>query len=282
MTYYLGDVIPLSISITDASGSPANAGAVTLNVALPDGTPVVVTAVPPTSTGVYDHDFPTTQPGRHSVSWVATGANASAFSDTFDVEPADDLNFISLADARAHLRKTNTNDDAQLAGFVAAACTMIEDRIGPVAQRAGSTYFDHRPGWPFPPVIVLPDSPVASVTSVTVDGVTVNGTPTDQCSPGWTLEPGPGLLHRSGRWPFGRVTVTYRVGRVTVPGNVRLAALELVSHLWRSSQLNASGGRPGLSGEDQIAQRGDTYALPYRVRELLGLGKLPTDEIQVG
>lgn len=279
MSFNLGDVVPLSVTIKDANDDPANAGAVTLTVTLPDGTTNVTGPITPTSTGVYDHDYPTVQAGRHAIQWAATGANASAYTDAFDVEAADALNFISLADAKQHVRKTGTADDEQLTGFVSAACTMIEDRIGIVAPR---NYTDTRQRqWGVVRAIVLTGNPVISITSVQVDGITIP--PADEVNNvhGWVLDAAPGVLRHTGHWPHGPVTVTYRAGRTPTPGNIRMAALELVSHLWRTSQLNGSA-RPALSGEDSLMLRGDAYAFPYRVRELLGLGKLPTTGIQVG
>lgn len=281
MSFQLGEVVPLSVTITDATGQPANAGSVTLTVTLPDGTTDVTADIASTTTGVYDHDYATTQAGRHSVYWEATGANASAFTDAFDVTPVDSVAFVSLADVKAHMNKTDAGDDDELAGFIIAACQMINDRIGQVAPIGVSDEFTlHRPAGRIIPLT----RPVLSVTSVQIAGNPVTTIPPedpDNNVEGWRLEVG-GVLRHTRYFPRGTVTVAYRAGMTPVPGNVRLAALELASHLWRSSQLNAQGGRPGLSGQDDLTMRGWSYALPFRVRELLGLDKNMTTDVLVG
>ena len=280
MSYDLGDLVPLGITITDADGQPANAGAVTVTITLPDGT-AEPHAVSPAATGQYDYDFATTQAGRHAVRWVATGDNASAYADVFDVTSAEPPWFVSIADAKRYLRKTNAADDELLAAFVEAGCLAIEDRIGPVTPRT-ETYV---PGvLACGTTVILPRAPVIAVTALVCNGTVVpEWDVEDPTTPGWRLNPGAGLVdYVGGRWPYGYLTVSYRVGQSPVLGNVRLAALELISHLWRSSQLNASPARPGLSGDDQIVVQGQAYAFPNRCRELLGIGKLPTNSVQVG
>lgn len=283
MSFQLGDVVPLSVTVKDADGNPADAGSVEVTVTLPDGTTTASGALTSTTTGVYDYNYPTVQAGRHGVRWLATGDNASAFTDVFDVEPADDGDFISLADAKRHLVKTDTTDDGELAGFISAACSMIVDRIGPVSpsSRTDTVHVRH---WRAN-TIVLDASPVVSVTSVTVRGatpVTIPEADPDEGVDGWELDAGAGVLTHTRRWPHGTIQIAYRAGRTPLPGNIRLAALELTSHMWRSMKLNATGGRPGLSGVDEVVMPGAAYALPFRVRELLGLGAQPTAGPLVG
>jgi hypothetical protein len=283
MSFNLGDVVPLSVTVTDADGNPADAGAVTLTVTLPDGTTDVTGPISSTTTGVYDHNYPTVQAGVHQVRWVATGLNASAFTDTFTVDESAGGNFISLTEVKLHMNKdvAKTTDDAELAGFISSACQMIEDRVGPVAPRSATqTVWGHHHA--YRRQLLLDLHPVVDVTAVTVDGVTVPEADPVAGTDGWVLDAGPGVLAHTRHWPWGRVEVTYRAGRTPLPGNIRLAGLELAAHLWQSSQLNSSGGRPSLSGTDELALRNVGFALPYRVRELLGLGKLPTGDVQVG
>jgi uncharacterized repeat protein (TIGR01451 family) len=281
MSWDLGEIVPLSFTVTGTNNQPADAGQVTVTVTLPDGTTDVHGPLSSSPAGVYGFDYQTVQAGRHGVRWVATGVNASAFADAFTVEPADDGDFVSVADVKQHMRKTDTADDAQLAGFVGAACQMIVDRIGVVSPTAAThtVYHGH-----LRMRIILEQNPVISVVTVVAlpDGTTVPPADPDNNVDGWVLDSGPGVLTHTSRWPGRQLRVTYRAGRSPLPGNIRLAALELASHLWRSSQLNTSGRRPSLSGEDGVIMRGESYALPYRVRELLGLGKNPTDEFLVG
>jgi len=188
--------------------------------------------------------------------------------------------FITADDLKAFLKKSGTDDDAKLSGFASAACAAIVERIGQVSVVTAQDVVEcrgHRR------VIVLEERPAIEVISVTQD----DGTELPAADPangvtGWRLKPGSGLLYAVGCWPRGLLTIMYTVGRDPVPGNFLLAAKELGGHLWKQSQLNTgSTTRPPSFGDDQVIMPGLAYALPLRVRELLGLGKLPTTEILV-
>lgn len=277
--YDLGDVATLSVTTTNAAGQPENAGSVAITVTLPDGTTTAQDPVAPTDTGQYDFDYPTVQAGRHAVRWVATGANASSYEDAFHVEPADPGAFISLASAKTFMKKTGTADDEKIRPFVHAACAMIEERIGPVTPR---TVVEDTSGRA---LIVLEHRPVVSVTSVQqLPGLAaIPAADASAGTAGWKLDGPAGLLTHTGSG-FGDARVTYRPGRTPVAANIRLAGKELVAHLWRNSQLNAGGGgRPGLVDNEAPLVPGSAFALPIRVRELLGLNSRdqPTDEVLV-
>lgn len=278
MSFDLGDVVPLSITVTDTAKQLADAGEVRLTITLPDGSAVMAGPIASTTTGVYDHDFPTVQAGRHQARWVATGANASAYAEAFDVAPADDGDFISLADAREHLQKTSA-DDEQLRPFVSAACRMIKDRMGQVSPATVVHDVTQRGS-----TIVLPMRPVIAV-------ITVERLPGGELLPpvdevagvaGWYLDGSEGVLRHSSCFA-GRVRATYRIGRDPIPPNFRLAGLELIAHLWRGSQHNQSGVRPALGETDALSASVRTFAMPFRVMELLGLKKdQERDEILIG
>lgn len=189
--------------------------------------------------------------------------------------------FITVDELKTHMNKAGAADDAELPGFISAACQMVVDRIGVVSPTdATQTVWGHRV---HRREFVLDLHPVIDVTAVTVDGTVVPQADPVAGTDGWVLDAGPGVLAHTQRWPGGRIEVTYQAGRTPLPGNIRLAALELAAHLWQQSQLNtASTARPSTFGSDELALRGVGFALPYRVRELLGLGKNPTDEFLVG
>src|SRR4051812_47275294 len=88
VTYDLGDVVPLAVLLTNDAGAAANAGAMVLTVTLPDGT-IVQPAITNGVVGSYTATLATTQAGRHTLRWLATGANAAAYVDEFDVQAAD-------------------------------------------------------------------------------------------------------------------------------------------------------------------------------------------------
>lgn len=278
MSWDLADKVPLSITITDENDVLANAGSVKLTITLPDGGTHVEDPVVPASTGLYDYDYETVQAGRHAVRWVATPPNAGAFSDAFDVVPADDGAFVSLTDVKAHLHKATDEDDEALRWFIAAACQTITDRVGAVSPETVVADQHARSG-----TVVLPRRPVISITSVVKlpGGDDVPAADALAGTDGWTLKNSEGVLSV----PASRdsVRVTYRAGRSPLPQNFRLAALDLVKHLWQGSQHNGGGGRPMLGDSDVIAASVKPFALPYRVMELLGLKKdQERDEVFVG
>lgn len=278
MSCDLGDLEPLSIQIRNAAGELADAGSVSVTITLPDGTTETHGPIVSTTPGVYDFDYPTVQAGRHHARWVATGTNASAFTDSFDVSPADDGDFVSLADAKSHLKKSVvlTGDDEKLRIFLSAACQMITDRMGQVSPVTVVHVGTARR------VIVLPRRPVISIILVEQlpDLEVVPAADESAGVAGWLLTSSEGVLRHTTSFCH-RVRVTYRAGRNPLPANFRLAALELTAHLWRTSQLNSGGGRPAV-GVDETIVPGVSYALPYNVRQLLGLDKRPNDEIFVG
>ncbi|WP_405149439.1 hypothetical protein OG589_14525 [Sphaerisporangium sp. NBC_01403] len=261
----LGDLVPLSIQIRNAAGQPEDATSVSVTITLPDGTSETHGPIPSSGAGAYDYDYPTMQAGWHGVRWLATGLNASAFTDSFDVAPAAGAAFISVGDARQHLRKDV--DDEQLRWYVATACQMITDRMGVVSPTVVVAERRAHRG-----TVVLPTRPVIAITSVQrLPGLEV--VPADDAATsarGWTLESPEGLLSVSGS---SLVRVTYLAGRNPLPPNFRMAALELVAHLWRGSQHNQAGGRPPLGDGDALSASVRPFAMPYRVLELLGLKK---------
>ncbi|WP_433520141.1 hypothetical protein ACQP2T_63415 (plasmid) [Nonomuraea sp. CA-143628] len=269
MSFDLGDPVPLSVTITNASGTPENAGSVSLTITLPDGTTHIEASLPGTA-GVYHYDYATVQAGLHLVRWLATGANASAYAEIFDVEPADGAPFISLADQKHHLRMdpSRTEDDEALRWFVGAGCQMIEDRMGHVSPQSVVMDVSARRG-----VIVLPERPVIAVISVVrlPGGEVVPLADALAGIDGYTLVNSEGIL-RVPAW-CGDVRVTARLGRSPLPQNFRLAGLDLIKHLWQGSQHNQAGGRPALGDSDAIVASVRPFAMPYRVMELLGLKK---------
>lgn len=187
--------------------------------------------------------------------------------------------FITVAEVKTHMDKTDgTVDDAEMAGFVSAACQMIRERVGEVSEV--TAVVEHHPHGD---VLVLDHRPVIEITTVQqLPGLAaVPEADEGAGTSGWVLVSLEGVMRHTSCWP-GRVRVTYQAGRDPLPGNIRLAALELAAHLWRSSQLNSGGGRPAFGDSETPIMPGSAYALPIRVRELLGLGQNPTSDVLVG
>jgi hypothetical protein len=173
--------------------------------------------------------------------------------------------FLDTEEVKAHLNKVTNTSDSELPGFIDAACEMIRQRIGEVLA-----------------------VPAAETVTVTGGRAVLHHRPVlDVTTPGWEVLSPEGVV----RAPVGdgAAEVTYTAGRAAtaddVPGHIRLAGLELVRHLWTNSQNQRASGsatRPVAGASDGSYMPGTAYSMPYRVRELLGLGREPTDQPLVG
>ncbi len=260
MPFDLGDVVPLTVTITDAAGTPTNASSVTLTITLPDGT----TATPATtnpSTGVYACDYSPVTAGRHVVRWTSTGPQA-AYTDIFDVRDASIPHIVSLKDMKTHLDIKGTSRDEELRGVIEAVTEMCEEHLGMAIIRSTRTE-EHkiRSG------LVLNWTPVQSLVSMSL----VDGTYT------WNVadlhvSPAGVVTSPSGVAPYGHVTVTYVAGPSVVKAKHREAAVYTVQHLWKSKrpERGAANRNSGLDSSMGYQQAG--YALPNYAIECLGAG----------
>lgn len=270
MSYDLGAVVPLGTTVRDSSGALANAGNMALTITLPDQTTVSVPAVAPTSTGTYAYDYPSVQAGRHTVRWVATGVNAGAYVDVFDVREAAPPMLFSLASAKDKLDipATSTGDDEELREFIEATTAAVEFFVGPVARRTVQQVVQgDREAW------VLHTTPVLAVTAITPlqswqQAIDVSALDVDTHT---------GILRRTDwLWFFsGDYRVTYTAGRAIVPANVSLAAKLILQHLWRTKY----GAARGVSSSDDFLATeqvpGFGYAIPNRALQLLQADRDP-------
>lgn len=137
----LGDVVPLTVDIRDANGVLAAAGAVTLTITLPDDTTVTPSVVTP-SIGRYQFDYVAPQAGRYVVRWLATGVNASAHVDTFEVLPPPPSPpwppLLEDLKADLNISASDTRDDANLATDLAAARAVVERELAGDFDFAGT------------------------------------------------------------------------------------------------------------------------------------------------
>lgn len=196
--------------------------------------------------------------------------------------------WVTLPEVKAHLGKKTPDDDDELDGFISAACAMVEDIIGHVdpvtvtgeVLRAAPVPTQR----PYPEggmlhtwdwVATLAENPVLSVESVlfTPGDGTSSAVAAQNVAAGVVVgwrRVGQVMYLPVGTSRYGAYSVTYTAGLDPVPGNVRMAALELAAHLWKTTQ-NATGAPGRFADSDTDWQRGMNYALPFRVRELLGL-----------
>lgn len=261
MAVDLGDLYRLSFTLTAPGGWPASSGEMTLSVTLPDGTSTDIGTVAPVSTGVYQHDYLTTQSGRHVARWLGTGANPGAHVEAFDVLGQAPPYLISVPTAKRQLKITESNQDDEVRDYVEAASLVVERHLGEaIAPRPVTEQQEVENG-----TLILNVFPVISLVSLS----TVDGSQTWDTS---TLHPSSSGVVRIGTltgWFRHRVTVTYMVGQPVVPANIRLATAIIVEHLWQSKR--GTRGGPNAGGmQDTMMAHGLGYAIPNRALELLG------------
>lgn len=261
----LGDVVPVTFTTTDDIGNPANAGSVVLTVGKPDGTSDTP-AVTNTSAGRYDADYVPTLEGLHTVRWTATGVNACASQDVFNVREITDQ-VISLEAARRQLRLTSSTSNDDLRTFIAAATVAIEDHVGRKLIRRTITDEKHRRVCGN---MILNRFPVRSLISVsTLDGATtwnVNDLDVDGDTGIVTAVTGPNLR--------GDLKVTYLCGMRVIPVNHLMAARYIVEQLWQTMRpFVGNANLPAGALEDSLDARSGGlvgFAIPNRALELLG------------
>lgn len=274
MPYDFGDVVPLGTTVKDGSGTLVNAGAMALTITLPDATTVTVSPVVPVSTGTYNYDYTPAQAGRHVVRWVATGANAGAYTDAFDVREAAPPFILSLADAKAHLNISTTTHDDELRSWVETVTAVVEHFVGACVRRTVVEDHDYLPAYGAS-VVVLRKTPVISLTSV----VAILDGGTSYSVADLDLDGATGVVRRKdGGRMYGPLRFTDVVGRAVIPANFTAAGRIILQHLWRT-QYGASRALPGIGGGDDFAVTepipGLGYAVPNRALQLLEPHRLP-------
>ncbi|MFJ6561862.1 hypothetical protein ACIQMV_18775 [Streptomyces sp. NPDC091412] len=171
---------------------------------------------------------------------------------------------ITLDDAKAQLDITSDAHDTELQGYVDALTPVIEGIVGPVETRAVTETVGGRG-----PTLCLAQTPAVELISVTP---LTGGTGLDVAR--LHLDGAAGTIMRlDGAYFDGRLwTVVYSAGRGSVPPTIRLAALILLQHLWRT-QYGASRGLGSIGGGDDYSVTepvpGFGYAVPNRVLQLL-------------
>jgi uncharacterized phiE125 gp8 family phage protein len=228
-TIDLGDLLPLRIKVKDAAGALANATTVTVTVTRPDGT-TSTPAVANPSTGIYDASSAfaaTTQRGRHTAVWVATGANASAFTTVYHVtDPAASI--IGLAAAQAFLRVFTDSDQDAVRSVVEAASEVVEAYTARTWRRRTVVETHNGAGC----ALVLREYPQHSITGVVENGVTLTGGDYVLDGTAGILYRGTGTSRRDWYPGVGTVVVNYEAGPAVVPEAVTDAVLQVTRVLW--------------------------------------------------
>ena len=262
-TYDLGDQVALAVEIRDTDEDLANAGAVTLTLTLPDGTTITPLVSNP-STGSYQATYTPTMAGRHTVNWVATGVNASAYTDVFNVADPTVAPVVSLAEAKEYLNITSTTSDEELRRLIEVISRVGEQYTGRVFGRR--TVTDRLSGG-FAQ-LALHSVPVIEVTEVKENGASVPAS-------GWVLASGTsgvltrlnGTLFRAWHPGAYNIEVTYTAGYSNQPAPDRHGCLEFLRHLW-TTQRGSIAMMPRDVDEWNPSQ---AFSIPRRVQELWDL-----------
>jgi hypothetical protein len=272
--YDLGGVAVLNWTVTDVDDAPAAPGGITATLTLPDGstatpTPQVV------STGVYQAFYPTTQSGRHTFRWVATGTpgpgvGVGAGVDSFDVEAATAGTILSMADCRETLNiaATNTSFDTRIRAYNSAITGVVEKLCGPVVVRqVTERYLENG----MSEVLVLRSTPVYQPAGQTYPIISI--TPIMTYGLTWDLsliavDPITGVMRHTAGLSFfnGPYDVTYMAGRPIVPDNIMTACRIILRHLW-ALERGGTGAASQYAADDVTMLMG--YAIPNRALELL-------------
>lgn len=140
--------------------------------------------------------------------------------------PADEP--VSLAEAKAHLRLTQDDEDAMISRLIVAARRLVEAQTGLVLIRQGWTVRLAR--WPDDRAIRLPLAPLLSIDAVTAGGVALDASllVADTAA-------GEVRLLRGAITPAGAIMVSLTAGfgaADDVPAPIRQALLMIVAHLY--------------------------------------------------
>lgn len=267
MAIDLGDTYRLSMRNLSAAGDLVTATNMALTIRLPDDTTVVVNPVTAGSTGVYSHDYATTQAGRHVARWLATGTGAGAYVEAFDVLPGDSASLVSLGDVKdiLNIDRTTTSYDEELRAYMESATSAAEDHRDEVLAKrtfTWKTWCDGRSS------IVLPKRPVVSLTSVVnvESGVTFNVA-------GYDVNHSTGrVTSLSGGSFVGLLEFTYVAGYTVVPSAYSLAVRMIIQHLWETQRgpMGASRFAGSLDDAALMRFRSMNIFVPPRAQELLG------------
>lgn len=267
MTIDLGDTYRLTNRNLSAAGDLVTATNMALTITLPDATTVTVDPVTAASTGVYNYDYATTQAGRHTARWLATGTGAGAYVESFDVRPADLPYLVSLRDTKdmLNISLSSTTYDDELRAYIEGATRTAETlRDEVLAKRS----FTHERWLNNCTYLTLPRVPVVSLTEIR--NVESN---TTYSPSGWHVESTTGAITSiTGGGLSGLFKFTYLAGYTVVPGAFTLAVRMIIQHLWETQRgpMGASRFAGGLDDAALMRFRSMNIFVPPRAQELLG------------
>lgn len=202
------------------------------------------------------------------------------------------MHVVTLQDVLTHLRypATNDADNISLEGFIDAADEVIRAECGDVVPRQYQEFYNggdvaiylrHSPvitvnqvieGWGFTDYVLTQTVP-NQVPQTNLFAYAVDNAETGKItrrSAANVLIPFVGVPYMQNA--ESNIYVDYVAGLQPIPGNIRLAALELIAHWWQNSQQREYGSAPNSSYDTDVDDNaGFAYnaGVPYRILELL-------------
>lgn len=159
---------------------------------------------------------------------------------------------LTLAEAKAHLRVTNSSEDTYITTLITAARRRVEELTG--RALITQTWYLYADEWPSDDRFRLPKAPLASVTSVKYKGTSGSET-TWTASGNYIVDvnptPGEVVLAYGAAWPSSSlypaspITVEYVAGYgasgSSVPEELRQAMLLLIAHWYEFREPVVAG-----------------------------------------
>lgn len=261
----VGDPLPdLGIDVFDEVGEPADGGAVSVaitrdGVILASGGAVSVGGIALTvahpGLGQYSASYTPTQTGQFEATWTVTGNHAGAETLVWTVETPV-IGIVGLSDVKQVLRINRTADDEILTRLILDASDLCEspEGSGKCWRRTVVTDEVHTADGIS---IYLYKFPVASITGITIDGVT-------QTVADYDVSSGGILTNQNGIYSSRRQTVkvSYIAGGGPVPSAIRGGVIEMVRYLY--GMYRGGSNLPRTEEPDYNTQAG--YLIPNRVK----------------
>lgn len=287
MVYYVGAPVPLTFTLTDKAGNPADAVATqpVLTITRPDLT-TVTPSVAHSGTGIYTAAYDTTQAGHHLVSWTCADATyPGGYADEFDVWSLTSSNVLSQADAKAVLSiaPANTAYDDLVAKVNGSITSWLEWYCGAIVPqevqesiRVGGLVTQLSK----PPVINLLawQSIPAGLANTTATLAQANGGPMFPVMVYGVAYPlnqlyfdtRKGWVRNTSGLPFyyGPYIWRYQAGYEVIPQPVRYAAMVTLRHLFALERGGAGVAAAGMADEETTATPFG-FSVPNRAIEQL-------------
>lgn len=268
MIYDVGDEATVNTELRNIAGTLTDA-TVSILVTAPDATTSTPSVSSNGGTGLYKASFPVTQVGTYKYKWTASGAVAAVDGGQVEVVAVGRVLVAGLDEFRAQLDRADFSDDAELRLYLEAATNQIEWLVGPLSVQTiteRTTALAHMSLRRFPVVEIISVKPIYG--GVVGDALNVSDYWLDTSlnevafTPTWRN----GYMGPSSRHGTEYETV-YKVGRTSIPADIKLAGLIIAQHLWSVQNARFTLNAPG---EDELAiVPGSGFMVPYRALELL-------------